>query len=1085
MTSLSIRARLWGAMGLLIALMLIIAVDSIHSMDRISKEIESMEQTAYPLAISSLDLAIGTERSVSAINAAALASRKDLLEQVTALDPPLERAFAEVRNYAASSQAISARVEQLATAYREVREVGLEWVHATFEEEWEREPVLARNFIQARGEMDKALERLRDDAVGLFSDAVEEISRLKQSISFRITAVGLIGTVLFLSLALLLSRSITTPLDRLLSVIQDVRENQGGIDRRVDVRSEDEVGQLALAFNAMLDDLAKAQKRLRSYTQELEVTVEERTRELQREKDALRESEEYLTTIWESTHAGILVIDAETHEIVDINPFAAQLIGLSQEQIVTHKCNRFLCPAEEGKCPITDLREMVEGSERGLINSKGEEIPVLKTVVQVRRDKRNYLVESFIDITELKRAEEALLQAKETAEAANLAKSEFLANMSHEIRTPMNGVMGMTEILLKTELNGSQTRFARSIYRSASSLLSIINDILDLSKIEAGRLELDDAPFDLREVVEDVAELCAASAHSKGLELICSLPPEMNTAFYGDAVRVSQILTNLVGNAVKFTEKGEVVIKTQCSEDNGRYALLCFEVQDTGIGIARSAQARIFESFTQEDGSTTRRFGGTGLGLGIAKRLTYLMGGDIGLHSEHGRGSTFWFTVRLKKVVPNQQSSPTADTLKNSRVLLSSGNETTRENLVQQLAYFGLDHETTVSGMEALVRLREAHERGRPFDLLMLDWQMPDLEGAELARRVRSEPNFANLRIILLNSASQDDYSSDIAETDIDARLSKPVRQSQLHDCLVGIIAKEGLVERSSDSQDQGKNDKDRKLGARVLLAEDHPVNQEVAAHMLRMLTCEVDVVEDGRATLAALMNQQYDIVLMDCNMPVMDGFEATDEIRRWEEGVGLPRTPIIALTANALQGDRERCMAAGMDDYLGKPFTLQDLSALLERWLPPGVENVVGVASPPAVPRSDTLDNTHERDPDVVEPPLDMAVLEGIRSMDVDGPGGFLKSLIEKYLANANVDLENLQSNLRNGDAESLGKTAHRLKSASANLGAMVLATLCKELETAGRSGQLDGAQELLAALTSEFTRVSEALAQEAREAA
>ena len=1085
MTSLSIRARLWGAMGLLIALMLIIAVDSIHSMDRISKEIESMEQTAYPLAISSLDLAIGTERSVSAINAAALASRKDLLEQVTALDPPLERAFAEVRNYAASSQAISARVEQLATAYREVREVGLEWVHATFEEEWEREPVLARNFIQARGEMDKALERLRDDAVGLFSDAVEEISRLKQSISFRITAVGLIGTVLFLSLALLLSRSITTPLDRLLSVIQDVRENQGGIDRRVDVRSEDEVGQLALAFNAMLDDLAKAQKRLRSYTQELEVTVEERTRELQREKDALRESEEYLTTIWESTHAGILVIDAETHEIVDINPFAAQLIGLSQEQIVTHKCNRFLCPAEEGKCPITDLREMVEGSERGLINSKGEEIPVLKTVVQVRRDKRNYLVESFIDITELKRAEEALLQAKETAEAANLAKSEFLANMSHEIRTPMNGVMGMTEILLKTELNGSQTRFARSIYRSASSLLSIINDILDLSKIEAGRLELDDAPFDLREVVEDVAELCAASAHSKGLELICSLPPEMNTAFYGDAVRVSQILTNLVGNAVKFTEKGEVVIKTQCSEDNGRYALLCFEVQDTGIGIARSAQARIFESFTQEDGSTTRRFGGTGLGLGIAKRLTYLMGGDIGLHSEHGRGSTFWFTVRLKKVVPNQQSSPTADTLKNSRVLLSSGNETTRENLVQQLAYFGLDHETTVSGMEGLVRLREAHERGRPFDLLMLDWQMPDLEGAELARRVRSEPNFANLRIILLNSASQDDYSSDIAATDIDARLSKPVRQSQLHDCLVGIIAKEGLVERSSDSQDQGKNDKDRKLGARVLLAEDHPVNQEVAAHMLRMLTCEVDVVEDGRATLAALMNQQYDIVLMDCNMPVMDGFEATDEIRRWEEGVGLPRTPIIALTANALQGDRERCMAAGMDDYLGKPFTLQDLSALLERWLPPGVENVVGVASPPAVPRSDTLDNTHERDLDVVEPPLDLAVLEGIRSMDVDGPGGFLKSLIEKYLANANVDLENLQSNLRNGDAESLGKTAHRLKSASANLGAMVLATLCKELETAGRSGQLDGAQELLAALTSEFTRVSEALAQEAREAA
>ncbi len=1085
MTSLSIRARLWAAMGVLIALMLIIAVDSIHSMDRISREIESMEQRAYPLAISSMDLALKTEQSVSAINAAALASRKDLLEQVTELDSPLEKAFAEVKSYAAFSEVIASQVEQLASTYRDTRELGLEWVHATFDEEWEREPILARKFVQARADMDQALKRLRDDAVGLFSTAVEEISRLKQSIAFRITAVGLIGTVLFLTLAVLLSRSITMPVGRLLSVIQDVRENRGGLERRVDVTTQDEVGQLALAFNAMLDDLEKAQRRLHSYTQELEATVAERTQELQKEKDALRESEEYLTTIWESTHAGILVIDAESHEIVDINPFAARLIGVSMEQIVNHKCNGFLCPTEEGKCPITDLSEKVEGSERILTNAQGEEIPILKTAVSVRRDDRNYLVESFIDITELKRAEEALLRAKEAAEAANLAKSEFLANMSHEIRTPMNGVMGMTEILLKTELNGSQTRFARSIYRSADSLLNIINDILDFSKIEAGRLELDDAPFDLREVVEDVSELCAASAHSKGLELLCSLPPDMNTAFCGDAVRVSQILTNLVSNAVKFSQQGEVVIRTQCIEDEGELSLLRIEVQDTGIGIAPKAQARVFESFTQEDGTTTRRFGGTGLGLGIARRLTHLMGGKIGLQSEPGKGSTFWFTVRLKKVKSTKEQALAAHPFKGVRVLVADDNATSREILVQQLSYFKLDHETTSNGVDTLSRLREAHDKGRPFDVLLLDWHMPDLEGVELARQIRAEPAYAAIAMILLSSASLEDYPSGITGADMDARLTKPVRQSQLYDCLIGIMADEEARGWLPTSQTQNGSTGCPQLGARVLLAEDHPVNQEVAAQMLRMLACKVDVVEDGQAALVALANHRYDIVLMDCNMPVMDGFEATIKIRHREEGVGVPGIPVIALTANALKGDRERCLAAGMDDYLSKPFTATDLSVVLERWLPAGAEDAVGVAAPPSASVSDSSESALRDDPRSDDSPLDSSVLDSIRAMDAEGPEGFLRSLIDKYLVNSNADLEHLVSSVRNGDAEGLGKTAHRLKSASANLGAMTLASICKELETAGRSRQIGGAERLLGAIQSEYERVSMALSREIQDAA
>jgi PAS domain S-box-containing protein len=1066
-------------MGVLIAVMLVIAVDSVVSINSISAEIRSMEEGAYPLATAAMDLTLWTERSVAAIHAAALASRKDLLNEVGLIDPPLEQALRDVRAHSASFENVSAQVDEIALMYAETREIGLAWVDATFDEDWEREPRLAREFASTHALLDSALARLQTETVGLFSGTVGEISRLQRSMAIRITVVGLAGAVVFVSLAVLLSGSITRPLGRLLSVIRDIREERGGLERRVEIDANDELGLLARAFNGLLDDLDRAQRRLKSYAEELEGTVAERTEELLREKEALRESEQYLSTIWESTSAGIFVIDAESHEIVDVNPFAANLLNLPHEQIVGRGCQGVICKREDGICPITDLKQAVDRAECVLRGGDGAQTPILKTVVGIQRDGRTYLVESFIDITKLKRAETELLHAKDLAEAANRAKSEFLANMSHEIRTPMNGVMGMTEVLLKSELNGSQSRFAQSIYRSAASLLNIINDILDFSKIEAGHLELDDSPFDLREAVEDVAELCAESAHSKGLELLCALPAGLHTAYRGDSVRFSQILTNLVGNAVKFTERGEVVIRIACVETDSDTAQLRVEVQDTGIGIAPEAQQRIFDSFTQEDGSTTRRFGGTGLGLGIARRLSHLMGGELGVRSAPGQGSTFWFTVQLRKEPEVARGTKVAN-LQGRRVLIVDDNATNREILAEQLAPLGLTYEACADGQTALIRLASAQEEGRPFDLVLLDWHMPGMDGATVAVQIRSQPSLADTRIVLLSSAGLEQLPVGLAEAPIDARLTKPVRQWQLHDCVLGVLDRRG-VGAAIEAAIPDDSEAAPRLGARVLLAEDHPVNQEVAAHMLRALGCEVDIVDDGEAALGVLARRGYDIVLMDCNMPVLDGFKATTAWRREEQDAQRDRLPVIAVTANALQGDRERCLAAGMDDYLSKPFTTDELMSVLRRWLP-GADEPAS-REPPSrragEQRGESSVGTE------AEPPLDASVLEQVRALDSDGSGNFLRQLVDKYLSSSCADLDSLALSLNSRDAEALGKTAHRLKSASANLGAMTLSALCRDLEAAGRAGQIDDAGQLIDAIRAEYGRVSEALVDQLRAAA
>jgi PAS domain S-box-containing protein len=767
---------------------------------------------------------------------------------------------------------------------------------------------------------------------------------------------------------------------------------------------------------------------------------------------ARKQAEESLVlfrTLIDQSNDVIEVLDATDYRYLDMNETACIRHGYTREEMLA------MSVGDIDPDLTPELRERVERelktSGSMTIESRhrrkdGSIFPVEVTIKLVQREK-GYIVTTVRDITERKRAELELRAAKEAAEAASIAKSRFLANMSHEIRTPMNGVIGMTGLLLRTPLSPEQRDFTETIRASGESLLTVINDILDFSKVEAGKLALETLDFDLQEVVEGTVELLAETAAEKALDLCGFTHPSVPTHLRGDPGRLRQVLMNLVGNAIKFTAEGEVALSVELTGETETHATLAFRVRDTGVGISPEAQSRLFQAFTQADVSTTRKYGGTGLGLALSKQLIERMGGEIGLESAEGAGSTFWFILPFEKQARAHRPREAGHLLEGVRVLLVDDHPTNLENLQEQLAAWKIPSEKAGDGASALACLRAAAPTQEPFAAALIDQGLPGMDGLELARTIQGDPAIAATRLVLLATRGQPLAEEEILRAGIRQSRLKPVRQSQLFDCLVNALADSPAMVTAASRPALPPQVRHRE---RILLAEDNAVNQRVALGQLRQLGYTADAVANGFEALKMLAVVPYDIVLMDCHMPEIDGYEATAAIRQ-REGT-RKRTWIIAMTANAMTEDREQCLAAGMDDYVGKPVRLEDLDAVLKR----------------------------ARQHIAAAPAIDPRSLEELRKLPDEGDQDILQHLLLKFTEDASTAMAGLIAAVADGDARAAAFSAHALKGSSSLFGAHRLQELCGELERDGKAGKLDRLPNLLTQTEAELQRVLTALNRE-----